>query len=57
MDITYLSRTSSDDLVASIEKLQRVQRQNPPSSDDWINASECLEPLFAEMARRTERAS
>lgn len=39
-------------IVAEIERLQAVQRRNPPSSAAWQEASDALAPLFAEMARR-----
>lgn len=38
-----------EDLIA---ELQRVQKRNPPVSRAWQEASDALQPLFAEMAAR-----
>lgn len=43
---------TTEQMVDEIERLQGVQRRNPPSSAAWQGASEALAPLFAEMARR-----
>jgi hypothetical protein len=40
------------DILASIEKLQARQKRCRPESAEWLDLSECLAPLFAEMARR-----
>jgi hypothetical protein len=40
-------------ILYSIELLQQVQKQNPPTSALWQKASAELAPLFAEMAHRT----
>ena len=40
------------DIVARIGSLQTVQERNPPSSMEWQLASDALQPLFREMARR-----
>lgn len=52
MDTRYLHAVSVEHLLASIAKLQAVQKRNRPDSDESIGASESLAPLFAEMARR-----
>jgi hypothetical protein len=43
---------STADILASIEKLQNRQKRCRPDSAEWLDLSECLAPLFAEMARR-----
>lgn len=43
---------STKDIVTRIEGLQAVQQRNPPSSLEWQLASDALQPLFREMAKR-----
>ena len=38
------------DTLAQIEKLQAIQKTHPTNSSAWMQASEMLAPLFAEMA-------
>jgi hypothetical protein len=38
------------DVLSQIEQLQAIQKTHPPISSAWMQASEMLEPLFAEMA-------
>ena len=47
-----LKNFTTDEILGRIYKLQDVQRTNPPSSAAWLMASDALQPLFAEMARR-----
>ncbi|HKO88757.1 MAG TPA: hypothetical protein VJU83_09615 [Burkholderiales bacterium] len=42
------------EILAEIERLQRIQKTNHPSTAAWLSASEQLQPLFAEMAKRTK---
>lgn len=42
-------------VLEMIAKYQGIQRVNPPSSSAWLMASENLQPLFSEMARRQEK--
>lgn len=43
------------DIQGEIERLQGIQKANPPTSQEWRNASAQLRPLFEEMARRNPR--
>lgn len=54
MNAEYATMKSHEieDLIA---ELQSVQKRNRPGSDAWQNASDALQPLFAEMAERTAR--
>lgn len=47
-----LSVIPTHKIVARVERLQAVQERNPPSSTEWQLASDALQPLFREMARR-----
>lgn len=49
MDITKLS---TPELLKRIEELQQIQKTRNPTTPAWKNASELLQPCFAEMARR-----
>jgi hypothetical protein len=42
----------TSDIVARIGDLQAVQERNPPFSMEWQLASDALQPLFREMAKR-----
>ena len=37
--------------LSKIEELQSIQKTHPPTSSAWMQASEMLVPLFAEMAK------
>ena len=39
------------DILAQIERLQSIQKTHPSGSSAWMQASELLAELFAEMAR------
>lgn len=43
-----------ESILIKIERLQDIQKMNPPGSREWQAASDALQPLFAEMARRQE---
>jgi hypothetical protein len=43
------------DILASIEKLQARQKLCRPDSAEWLDLSECLAPLFAEMATKQRK--
>lgn len=47
-----LYQVTESELLEWITAQQNVQRRNPPTSVAWRTASERLQPLFAEMARR-----
>lgn len=49
-----LSQLSTTKLLTEINHWQNIQRNHPPTSAAWICASESLEPMFAEMARREQ---
>lgn len=51
MGDNHLHDCPTEDLLASIEKLQARQKRVPPTDPDWEAASECLAPLFSEMAQ------
>jgi hypothetical protein len=42
----------TSNIVAKIRSLQDVQKRNAPSSLEWQLASNALQPLFREMAKR-----
>lgn len=44
---------TNEQVIAQIEMLQSVQKENPQTSAAWKVASRNLQPLFTEMARRT----
>lgn len=44
---------STREIEDTIAELQAVQKRNPPTSKAWQDASDALQPLFAEMAERT----
>jgi len=53
----YLLDTSTEDLTAQIAELQAIQKTHRPTTPAWQTASELLEPLFEEMARRQQSVS
>lgn len=46
---------TTQQILNKISVLQDVQRNSPPTSREWQEASRILQPLFAEMARRSAR--
>ena len=47
-----ISEEPTHAIMARIRELQSIQKGNSPTSIDWLEASDELRPLFAEMARR-----
>jgi hypothetical protein len=43
---------TDDQLQEAIRERQKIQKRNPPHSLAWRLASEALQPLFADAARR-----
>jgi hypothetical protein len=43
---------NTSQILSRIQELQTVQKRNSPKTSAWQAASEQLQPLFAEMARR-----
>jgi hypothetical protein len=48
-----LQAMSTAELLGRIESLQAIQKTHGSKTPAWQNASELLQPCFAEMARRT----
>ena len=46
----------TNEIMNQIEALQAIQKTHPPTSSAWMQASELLAPLFAEMASRSRGA-
>lgn len=44
---------TTSEVLAEIARYQSIQKQCPPTSANWQDASEALAELFAEMTRRT----
>ena len=51
-----MKNISTETLLKHIAALQDVQKRNPCNSAAWQAASQRLQPLFAEMARRQGEA-
>lgn len=49
-----VSELSTGKIVAEIHRHQTTQKRNPPTSQEWQDASEALAPLFDEMKRRQD---
>lgn len=50
-----LMTMKTHEIEDAIAELQAIQKRHRPTSSEWQAASKALQPLFAEMAARTNR--
>ncbi len=47
-----MKNKSTASILERVEALQTIQKTNPSASFEWKTASDELQPLFAELAKR-----